>query len=101
MMSFYALADKDKQDHEIVQQQRQQQFDKLMQQMEKRKKNKKKANNGEADKDKDDESQIDDKYDGYGVDMFQQPRENKILDKTFLGELKVVEVVGSDDEEYF
>lgn len=101
MMSFYALADKDKQDHEIVQQQRQQQFDKLMQQMEKRKKNKKKANNGEADKDKDDESQIDDKYDGYGVDMFQQPRENKILDKTFLGELKVVDVVGSDSEEYF
>lgn len=101
MMSFYALADKDKQDHEIVQQQRQQQFDKLMQQMEKRKKNKKKANNGEADKDKDDESQIDDKYDGYGIDMFQQPRENKILDKTFLGELKVVDVVGSDSEEYF
>lgn len=69
--------------------------------MEKRKRNKKKANNGADNKDKDDESQIDDKYDGYGVDMFQQPRENKILDKTFLGELKVVEVKDSDDEEYF
>jgi len=33
--------------------------------------------------------------------MFNKPRENKILDKTFLGELKVVEVKDSDDEEYF
>lgn len=73
-----------------------------MQQMEKRKRNKRKAAGGEADQEKDDESQIDDKYDGYGIDMFKnQQRENKILDKTFLGELKVVEVVGSDSEEYF
>ena len=71
-----------------------------MAQMEKRKRVKNKGKNEES-KEKDDSQQIDDKYDGFGIDMFNKSRENKILDKTFLGELKVVEVKDSDDEEYF
>lgn len=51
----------------------------------------------------DKESAIQDNYDGFGVDLFNKhkPAENKVLDKTFLGELKVVDVKDSDDEEYF
>ncbi len=51
----------------------------------------------------DKESVIQDNYDGFGVDLFSnhKPAENKVLDKTFLGELKVVDVKDSDDEEYF
>ena len=75
----------------------------MMQQMQKRKRMKNKGNKQEEDKEEDDGG-IDDQYSGYGVDLFRninKPRENKILDKTFLGELKVVEVKDSDDEEYF
>ena len=75
----------------------------MMQQMQKRKRIKKGNNKNEEDKEDDDQG-IDDNYGGYGVDLFRninKPRENKILDKTFLGELKVVEVKDSDDEEYF
>lgn len=71
-----------------------------MAQMEKRKRVKGKGKI-EENKEQDDGSQINDSYGGYGIDMFNKPRENKILDKTFLGELKVVEVKDSDDEEYF
>ena len=74
-----------------------------MQKMGKRNRMKNKGNKNEEDKDNEDD-QIDDNYGGYGVDLFRninKPRENKILDKTFLGELKVVEVKDSDDEEYF
>lgn len=111
MMSFYAVAEKDKEHHQKVQEERAKQFDKLMQQLEKRKKGKGsvkdvsvKVESEIADTDRDAQSEIQDNYDGFGVDLFSNqfpPSENKILDKTFLGEVKAVEVKDSDDEDYF
>ena len=74
-----------------------------MQKMNKRKKIKAKKEENKEEVDDDESVAISDNYDGFGVDLFKQhkPAENKILDKTFLGELKVVDVKDSDDEEYF
>ena len=47
---------------------------------------------------------INDKYDGFGVDLFGKndaPRESQVLNSTFLGGLKVHQVRDSDSEEYF
>lgn len=65
---------------------------------------------GDAVSQSDQMSMINDKYDGYGVDMYKKAAgnnalsavgESQVLNSTFLGALKVVEVKGSDSEEYF
>ena len=78
-----------------------------MKQLEKRKNKKAKKAAKDSDSDGKESTAIDDNYDGFGssADLFNKtfnkPQENKVLNDTFLGELKVVEVKDSDDEDYF
>ena len=81
-----------------------------MQQLEKRRKVKAKKTGQEIDPDANisiNFSGIDDNYDGFGesVDLFckqlENPDNSKVLNSTFLDELKIVEVKDSDDEDFF
>ena len=59
---------------------------------------------GDLESQSDQFSMINDKYDGFGVDLFGKndaPRESQVLNSTFLGGLKVHQVRDSDSEEYF
>lgn len=107
LSTFYNIKEQEKESHEIVQQQRAEQFDEMMKQLEKRKNKKAKKAAKDSDSDGKESTAIDDNYDGFGssADLFNKtfnkPQENKVLNDTFLGELKVVEVKDSDDEDYF
>ena len=69
--------------------------------MQKRKQRRAEKKADVSELDPSDKSAIEDQYDGFGEALFNAPSENKVLDSTFLGELKAVEVKDSDDEEYF